>query len=162
MSNDAEGIADLHWMFDMLHHIDVGLAVINQNYEVQLWNSFMENHSGISSSIAKQQSLLSLFPNLDASWLRQKLDNVFALKTPIFISWEQRPALFPFNSYRPITGVADKMYQNVAIRPLSNPDGSVKHLCLVVYDVTDVASNKISLSAANHRLVRLSQAISKK
>jgi hypothetical protein len=160
MKKDSEELADFHWMFDMLHHIDVGLVVLNSKYEVQLWNSFMENHSGVSSSIAKQQSLLTLFPDLDASWLRQKLDNVFNLKTPIFISWEQRPNLFPFKSYRPITSVSDKMYQNVAIRPISEPDGSIKHLCLVVYDVTDIAVNKMALSTANSRLQRLTKALS--
>lgn len=161
MSNEADGMADLHWMFDMLHHIDVGLVVLNTNYEVQLWNSFMENHSGISSSIAKQQSLLTLFPSLDTSWVRQKLDNVFGLKTPIFVSWEQRAYLFPFKCYRPITSVANHMYQNVAIRPISSPDGTIKHICLVVYDVTDIATNKLALSAANQKLQRLSQALSK-
>ena len=159
--NNGEGLADFHWMFDMLHHIDVGLVVLNSKYEVQLWNSFMENHSGVSSSIAKQQSLLTLFPSLDTSWLRQKLDNVFGLKTPIFVSWEQRAYLFPFKSYRPITGIANKMYQNVAIRPISSPDGSIKHICLVVYDVTDIATNKLALSAANQKLQRLSKALSK-
>lgn len=161
MSNEAEGMADLHWMFDMLHHIDVGLVVLDDKYEVQLWNNFMENHSGVSSSIAKQQSLLTIFPSLDADWLRQKMDNVFGLKTPIYISWEQRPHLLPFKSYRPITGVADKMYQNVAIRPISSPDGTIKHLCLVVYDVTDIATNKIALSSSNDKLQRLTRALSK-
>ena len=161
MSNNADGLADLHWMFDMLHHIAVGLVVLDSSYQVQLWNSFMENHSGVSSSIAKEQSLLALYPELDTGWLRKKLDNVFGLKTPIFVSWKQRPFLFTFKSYRPITGIADKMYQKVAIRPLSSPDGSIKQVCLVVYDVTDVATNKMALSAANHKLQRLSQALSR-
>ncbi len=152
MSDDAEGLIDLHWMFDMLHHIDVGLVVLDKDYKVQLWNSFMENHSGVSSSIAKQQSLFSLFPDLNTGWLHQKLDNVFGLSTPIFIAWEQRPHLFPFKSYRPITSIADKMYQNVAIRPISSPDGKTKHLCMVVYDVTDVATNKIALTTLNDKL----------
>ena len=160
MSYD-DGLADLHWMFDMLHHIDVGLVVVNQKYEVKLWNSFMENHSGVSSSIAKEQSLLSIFPTLDESWLCQKMETVFSLKTPIYISWEQRPNLFPFKSCRPITGIAEQMYQNVAIRPISNPDGSVKHLCLIVYDVTDIATNKMALTSANQRLHRLMKALSK-
>ncbi|QUX90445.1 hypothetical protein CYL31_03095 [Marinomonas sp. A3A] len=161
MSNEAEGMADLHWMFDMLHHIDVGLVVLDSKYRVKLWNNFMENHSGVSSSIAKEQSLLALYPELDTGWLHQKLDNVFGLKTPIFISWEQRPHFFPFKSYRPITGIANRMYQNVAIRPISSPDGSIKNICLVVYDVTDIATNKMALSAANQKLRRLSQALSK-
>ena len=62
MSSNAEDMMELHWLFDMLQHIDVGLVVLNEKYEIKLWNSFMENHSGVSSSIAKEQSL---FGNLD-------------------------------------------------------------------------------------------------
>lgn len=157
MSNNAEDMMELHWLFDMLQHIDVGLVVLSQKYEIKLWNSFMENHSGVSSSIAKEQSLFNIFPDINADWLQHKLDNVIALRTPIFISWEQRPHLFPFKGYRPITGIADKMYQNVALRPITNADGSVKYVCMVVYDVTDVATNKESLSYVNRQLDYLSK-----
>lgn len=157
MGQQVEDLIELHWLFDMLHHIDVGLVVLNEKYEVQLWNSFMENHSGVSSSIAKHQSLFALFPDLNSDWLKQKLDNVIALRTSVFVSWEQRPYLFPFKSYRPITDLADKMFQNVVLRPITNVDGSVKHVCMVIYDVTDVATNKAALSAANRQLNQMSK-----
>lgn len=157
MSSNAEDMMELHWLFDMLQHIDVGLVVLNEKYEIELWNSFMENHSGVSSSIAKEQSLFNVFPDINRNWLQQKLDNVIALRTSIFISWEQRPHVFPFKGYRPITGMADKMYQNVALRPITNADGTVKYVCMVVYDVTDVATNKESLSNANSKLDHLSK-----
>lgn len=152
MSDTSNELFELHWLFDMLHNIDVGLVVLDTNYEIQLWNSFMENHSGLSSVTAKNKSLFTLFPDLNANWLQKKLDNVVALRTPIFISWEQRPFLFSFKSYRPITGIAEKMFQNVTIRPLSHVDGSIKYVCLVIYDVTDVATNKAALSSANRKL----------
>ncbi|GAB3487878.1 hypothetical protein [Marinomonas epiphytica] len=147
MKQDADMLIDFHWMFDLLHHIEVGLVVLNRDYEVQLWNSFMENHSGISSSIAKSQSLFSLFPDLDSGWLNQKIDNVFGLNTPFFISWEQRPHVFPFKCYRPLTSMASTMYQNIAIRPISSPDGKIQQVCMVIYDVTDVATYKKSFKA---------------
>ena len=40
-------ITELHWMMDMLQSIDVGLIVLDRDYTVQVWNSFMANHSGI-------------------------------------------------------------------------------------------------------------------
>lgn len=152
MATSNDEMMELHWLFDMLHTIDVGLVVLNTHYEVQLWNSFMENHSGISSTHAKNVSLFELFPDLKKDWLTRKLDNVFSLKTPVFISWEQRPYLFPFKSYRPMTGIAERMFQNITLRPLTHVDGSVQNLCMVVYDVTDVATNKAALSAANKKL----------
>lgn len=157
MQSNAEEIMELHWLFDMLNHIDLGLVVVNKQYQVTLWNSFMENHSGKSSSTAKGKSLFELFPDVDEEWLKRKLDNVFNLRTSVFISWEQSPYLFPFKSYRPITGLAEHMYQNITLRPLANADGSLEHVCIAVYDVTDVASNKAALSSANHKLEQLSR-----
>lgn len=157
MSRGAEDISEFHWLFDMLNHIDLGLVVVNQNYEVTLWNSFIENHSGKSSSTAKGKSLFSLFPNIDEAWLKRKLDNVIALRTSIFVSWEQRPYLFPFKSYRPVTGLADHMYQNITLRPIASANGTINHVCIAVYDVTDAASHKMALSAANKQLEQLSK-----
>lgn len=150
-------MTELHWLFDMLQHIDVGLVVINKNYEVELWNGFMENHSGVSSTNARQRSLFDIFPSINQNWLQQKLDTVLALRTPIYISWEQRPYLFPFKSYRAITSISELMFQNIVIRPINNANGTVSHLCLVVYDVTDVAVNKAALSAVNRKLDQLSK-----
>ena len=157
MPNSLKDIMELHWLFDMLNHIDLGLVVLDQNYKVTLWNSFMENHSGKSSSIAKDQSLFDLFPEIDKEWLQRKLDNVIALKTPTFVSWEQQPYLFAFKSYRPITGLADNMYQNITLRPLANADGTIHHVCIAVYDVTDAATHKLALSSANRQLEQLSK-----
>lgn len=157
MQSNAEEIMELHWLFDMLNHIDLGLVVVNKQYQVTLWNSFMENHSGKSSSTAKGKSLFELFPDVDEEWLKRKLDNVFNLRTSVFISWEQSPYLFPFKSYRPITGLAEHMYQNITLRPLANADGSLEHVCIAVYDVTDVASHKGALSSANRQLEQLSR-----
>ncbi|MFD1383417.1 diguanylate cyclase [Rhodanobacter aciditrophus] len=155
--NQQADMTELHWLFDMLQHIDVGLVVLNNRYEVELWNGFMENHSGVSSSNARTKSLFSIFPTINQDWLKQKLDNVLALRTPIYVSWEQRPYLFPFKSYRSITSLSEKMFQNVVIRPINNANGTVTHLCLVVYDVTDVATNKAALSSANRKLDQLSK-----
>ncbi|WP_233401831.1 GGDEF domain-containing protein [Marinomonas ostreistagni] len=150
-------MTELHWLFDMLQHIDVGLVVINNKYEVELWNGFMENHSGVSSTNARNRSLFDIFPSINAAWLQQKLDTVLALRTPIYISWEQRPYLFPFKSYRSVTSISESMFQNVVIRPINNANGTVDHICLVVYDVTDVAVNKAALSAANRKLDQMSK-----
>ena len=35
---------------DVLQNIDVGLVVLDEEFNVQLWNSFMQNHSARSPS----------------------------------------------------------------------------------------------------------------
>lgn len=152
MSSSVDEMLELHWLFEMIQTIDVGLVVLNADYEVELWNGFMENHSGITSSRAKGKSLFDMFDGIPTDWLKNKLENVQSLKTSFYITWEEMPHLFPFTSYRPITSLTKKMFQNVTLRPISHVDGTIKHVCMVVYDVSDIATGKVSLSDVNEKL----------
>ena len=64
------------------------------------------------------------------------------------MTWEQRPYLFKFPNYRPITGTEDYMYQNITLSPIVSPTGVVDTICMMIYDVTDVAAGKKMLEAA--------------
>ncbi|MBW5416272.1 sensor domain-containing diguanylate cyclase [Pseudomonas sp. MAG002Y] len=148
---------DLHWMLDIVQHIDVGVLVINRKYEVEVWNSFMENHSGIVPSDAQGKLLFSLFPEMDEDWFRYKVEGVAMLGTPMFTIWEQRPYLVKFKNYQPITGLEDYMYQNVTILPLRDTRGGVGYIGIIIYDVTRVATNTRQLQSVNGQLEQLSR-----
>lgn len=148
---------EFHFLLDMLESVEIGLVVLDLEFKVQLWNGFMENHSGLTSTAVREQNIFSLFPELPAAWLKRKIDTVVMLNTRAFTSWELRPYLFRFGSSRPITGTSPYMFQNVTISPLVEPDGSIKRVCLMVYDVTDVASSRMELEQVNAELDRLSK-----
>ncbi len=150
-------IREMHWFINMLQALDVGLVVLDRNYQVQVWNSFMENHSGLRPNKVIGQQLFALFPDIAESWFRRKAESVFHLGSRAFITWEQRPFLFRFKNYRPLTGAAAFMYQNVTLVPLASLDGNVDHLGLIIYDVTDMAVHKLELQQANERLERLNR-----
>ena len=105
----------------------------------------MEAHSGLLPSDVREGTINQHFPEIDPSWLRLKLKPVFELRTRAFITWEQRPYLFKFRNYRPITSSAPFMYQNVVFSPLISANGSVEHVCMMIYDMTDAASAKKQL-----------------
>lgn len=148
---------DLHWMMDVLQFIDVGLVILDENFNIQLWNSFMENHSALPPSDVLGKNLFETFPELPEKWFRRKADSVFSLHNSAFTTWEQRPYLFRFQSYRPITSIAEFMYQNSTIIPLKDINGRVEHICLIIYDVTETAVNRLQIQAANGELHRLSR-----
>ncbi len=150
-------LKELHWMLDMLQTIDVGLVVLDRAYQVQAWNGFMENHSGRPAASVREQRLFDLFPELPEDWFRHKAESVFLLKNRSFFGWEQRPYLFRFKSYRPITGTEEFMYQNITLSPLVSASGDVTHICVIIYDVTDVAVHKRQLERANSELEQLSR-----
>lgn len=157
MSDNIEQLKEFHWMMDMLQNIDVGLIVLNQKNEIQLWNSFMENHSGMLGVNTKGQNLFKLFPDIPADWFQHKVQSVFQLKTRAFSIWEQRPYIFKFKNYRPITGTAEFMYQNISVFPLTSTTGEVSNICIIIYDVTDVAMSNKALESANRQLEFLSR-----
>jgi len=150
-------LEEFHWLMDVLQSIDVGLLVLNREYEIELWNSFMQNHSALMPSEVMGKNLFGLFPELPEVWFRRKVQSVFLLRNSAFTTWEQRPYLFRFKNYRPITGTAPYMYQNCTIMPLVGTQGEVKHICMIIYDVTDTAINKEGMKAANEKLQRLSR-----
>ena len=156
MSNSIE-LKDIHWLVDMVQNIDVGLIVLDLDMNVKVWNGFMENHSGLLAKHVVDQKLYRLFEELPEAWLQQKIKSVCLLKNKAFTTWEQRPFLFKFKSYRPITSSAEFMYQNVTFLPLTDIVGKVTQICMIIYDVTDVALNKKAFQEANSKLEQLSQ-----
>jgi diguanylate cyclase len=144
-------------MMDMLQTIDVGLVVLDRNFHIQAWNSFMENHSGLLPSTVREKSIFQLFPEIPADWFRHKAESVFLLKSRSFTTWEQRPFLFRFKTYRPITGTEEFMYQNITLSPLVSSTGEVNHICVIIYDVTDIATHKKQLETVNAELEALSR-----
>ncbi|MFD2168347.1 diguanylate cyclase [Thalassotalea euphylliae] len=157
MSLETSQLNELHWLMEMLHNIDVGLVVLDRDYNIQIWNGFMENHSGLLPREVKDKNLFGLFDEIPETWFKRKAESVFLLKNKAFTIWEQRPYLFKFQNYRPITGTADFMYQNTTFIPLLAATGEVSHLCLIIYDVTDNATHKKDLQNANEELALLSQ-----
>ncbi|MCJ8168067.1 sensor domain-containing diguanylate cyclase [Atopomonas sediminilitoris] len=153
----TDELKSFHWLLEIIHSVDVGVMVLDRSYQVDVWNGFMENHSGLAPDEVQGKTIFELFSEVDEAWLRRKVENVALLGTPAFSIWEQRPYLLRFKSYQPITGMADHMFQNVTMLPLKSTTGVVDHVGLVIYDVTDVAVNKQQLQEANLKLERLSR-----
>lgn len=147
MSQALDEMQAFHWMMDMLQSVDVGIVVLNRQFEVKVWNGFMESHSGLLPSEVRDKTLFSLFPDISQTWFSQKARPVFELKTRAFMTWEQRPYLFKFPNYRPITGDEPFMYQNITLAPLVSANGRVENISMMIYDVTDVAAGKKQLEA---------------
>ncbi|MET0081397.1 MAG: diguanylate cyclase [Sedimenticola sp.] len=157
MNTELNKIDKLHWLLSILQNIDVGLVVLDEDYQVQLWNGFMENHSNRRASQVLGKNLFDIFPDLPELWLKRKVDSVFMLNNRAFTTWQQRPWLFDFNTYRPVTCNAERMYQNLTLFPLSALDGSVGHVCMIVYDVTDTATDELMLQKVNRELELISR-----
>jgi len=156
-SSNNEMMNDFRWLMDVVHNVDVGLVMLDKDYNITLWNSFMQNHSNQVAEDVIGSNLFKVFAEVDEIWFRRKADSVYLLKNSAFTTWEQRPYLFKFENYRPITGKAEFMYQNSTFIPIQSLTGETDGICLIVYDVTEQAINNIELEAANKKLESISR-----
>jgi diguanylate cyclase (GGDEF)-like protein len=157
MKNAQIDMSEIHWMMDVLQSIDVGLVILDKEFNIQVWNGFMENHSAIKPNTVLNKNIFESFPDIPVSWFKRKIQSVMLLRGRSFTTWEQRPYLFEFKNYRPITGSAEFMYQNITFIPLLSADGKINHIALNIYDVTDIATSQIELQKVNHKLETLSR-----
>ncbi len=150
-------IEELHLLLGIIHYVDVGLVILDTDFNIRIWNHFMWNHSGINPSTIVGKNLFEEFPELPEQWLQKKIDSVFLLNNRSFSTWQQRPYIIKFDSYRPITGSSSVMFQNMTIFPLTSTNGQVEHVCLMLYDVTSAALDERALQQANISLDLISR-----
>jgi diguanylate cyclase (GGDEF)-like protein len=148
---------DFRWIMDVVQNVDVGLVLLDRDYNILLWNSFMQNHSALSAEDVIGSNLFESFPEIDDKWFHRKAESVYLLKNSAFTTWEQRPYLFRFENYRPITSKAEFMYQNSTFIPIQSLNGETSNICLIIYDVTEQAVNNVELEAANKKLEVISK-----
>lgn len=156
MTNNMEEIEDLHRFLSIIQNLNVGVIVVNRAFKVKIWNSFMEVNSGITGNKINGQSLYKFFPEVEKSWLKDKIMEAFSLETPVFSSWEQHTEVFKFTNNRPFTGRSLEMYMNYTIIPVNSLSGSVDEVTIIIYDVTDEACSKMGLQEANNKLHQMS------
>jgi diguanylate cyclase (GGDEF)-like protein len=157
MSQDQHGLEEFHWLIEVLQTVDIGVLVLDLEYQITAWNGFMENNSGIDPVDALGKSIFEVFDELSVEWFKHKADTVVQLRNRAFTTWEQRPYVFHFRNNRPITGVTEFMYQNCTFIPVIGTNGKVQKLAVIVYDVTDIATSKLELKSANERLALMSR-----
>ncbi|QIA65851.1 diguanylate cyclase [Vibrio astriarenae] len=157
MSGITLDINEFHWMTQILDTMDSGLVVLDLDNNVVVWNNFMQSYSGISSQNILGRNLFDSYDGLPRSWLEAKISNATVLETRCFSSWENRPYLFAFKNFSPVSHGSQFMYQDVVFTPLKSLCGGVSHIAIQITDVSETAHHKIYLNTTNQQLSELSR-----
>ncbi|MFA1560426.1 sensor domain-containing diguanylate cyclase [Aliivibrio fischeri] len=150
-------MSDFHWAMQIIGDLDAGLIVVDKNFKVCAWNNFMQSYSGITAEKILNHNLFEVVPDLPKSWLVKKVMTSFSLNTRGFSCWEDRPYLFKFKNFTPISNGLTEMRQNITFSPLTDVNGNVSHISLIIHDVTEIAKNTLHLENSNHQLSTLSK-----
>ncbi len=140
----------------IVDRINMGIVVVDRSFNIQLWNKFMETHSGLSSSEVRGKSLFEALPDLSKSWLQKKIESVFALNSYAFTTWQNRPYVVRMKHNRPVTGGVEQMHQNCTFLPVHSSGGEVEHVCMTIEDVTEHAVYEARLREAMAEIEYLS------
>ncbi len=157
LMGNSLSLSDWQWKHDLISSIQVGIVVLDRDFQVKVWNQFMQNHSNITEQEIIDTSLFEHFNEIDPDWFRAKAQPLFRLRSPAYLIWEQRPYLFKFLPSRPVSSASEFMYQNITMFPLTSLSGEVEQVCLMVFDVTDEALSKKGMQALNHKLQQISR-----
>lgn len=121
----------------ILAALNSGVIVIDDEYNIQYLNAFIERHGNLQLAGVLGKSLFSVFADLPEAWLKRKLMSVLDLKTPAFSSWEQRQYIFKLPHLRPITSSSQYMAQNCTMLPLDTGQHEQPLFCILIEDATD-------------------------
>ncbi len=121
----------------ILAALNSGVIVIDDEYNIQYLNAFIERHGNLQLASVLGKSLFSVFADLPEAWLKRKLMSVLDLKTPAFSSWEQRQYIFKLPHLRPITSSSQYMAQNCTMLPLDTGQHEQPLICILIEDATD-------------------------
>jgi diguanylate cyclase (GGDEF)-like protein/PAS domain S-box-containing protein len=120
----------------VVERVGFGIFAVDREFNILMWNRFMQDYSGLSLEQVAGRNLWECFPELPRGWLKRKFDSVFVLGNYAFSSWEQRPFLFKFHHDRPLSGSNGYMQQDCTFMPLVE-DGKVLAVCVTLADVTE-------------------------
>lgn len=130
---------------DILDAVKLGLILIDGEGNVLLWNSWMVEHSGISTEFALSRTLESLFSDKLPAPFKSAIKNALTHKLPIVLSNALHRTPLPIYTL-PITPHNNKrMQQSITISPVIS--SGKEYLCLI--QVTDA-----SISVKRERLLQ--------
>ncbi len=138
------------------NQLNTGVLVLDADFNIVLWNRFLQVHTDKISDNIIGQSIFSAFPELPQRWLTRKLSSVLQLNTPSFCSWQQRHHLFELPHTRPITTDSEFMAQNCTFLPIET-DATDKHICILIEDVTDACHYQMQLQKTLAEIAEISR-----
>lgn len=138
---------------DIANKLNTGILIIDNQYNIVMWNRYLEVHANKNSEHVIGKNIFEIFPELPERWFKRKVESVFQLNSQSFCSWEQRHHLFELQHTRPITTNSHFMAQNCTFLPLDHKDDN-QHVCILIEDVTDVCHYQTMLNKALEELAQ--------
>ncbi|HBN52841.1 MAG TPA: diguanylate cyclase [Stenotrophomonas sp.] len=113
----------------VLDNLSLGLVALDKDFNILLWNGWMERHSGIDAGRALNASFVALFQQQLTPGFLRALSNTVSYGLPALLSSALHRSPLPLYHAPAGGGMPVRMVQSVVMTPIVAVDGS--RACLI-------------------------------
>ena len=135
--------------FRFLDLMPVGAFIVNQEYEVQYWNSCLERWSEIPKETILGTSLLEHFPRLQQAKYANRIEGIFNGGPPVVFSSKFHQYLIPC----PI-GNDKHQIQQTMVTPVHDDEENIGYALFTLRNVTDVTNQLANFKSIKNDLLK--------
>lgn len=118
---------------EVVERADIGIALLDTDGKVLIWNAWLRRHSGIDKARACGRSIEELFPQTARMRIRFAIADCLAKGTSSLLSNALNQRTFPLVSEDEARTPVEQM---ILLKPVATPDGTRRCL-LQIFDVTN-------------------------
>jgi diguanylate cyclase (GGDEF)-like protein len=118
---------------------NLGIAVIDEDYTVKEWNSWLELNTGITFAEIEGHSIFDFFPDLKTPSFTRGCKSVAKFGTNVALSYKLHKYLFPIKNTGSHCSDFQYMQQTCHLIPLKDDDNKTIGIMINVHDVTERA-----------------------
>jgi len=119
----------------VLHAVNVGTVVLDDNCNIVIWNQWMERNSSILAQDAMGKKLIDLFPELNTDRLQNAIQSALTSRLPSLLSQTLNKSPFPLFATPKDARDGQRMQQAIQVIPITAHNAP----CHCLIQVTDVS-----------------------
>ncbi|MGB3751075.1 MAG: diguanylate cyclase [Arcobacteraceae bacterium] len=133
--------------------VNNGIIILDENLDVLAWNKWLEISTKVKEKEIIGKNLCEYFPYINEKKLKRKAKTVLVTNNPSFLSLSTNNFLLDIPVSNVTNKVFESMQQDITILPY---DLEKKHICIYIYDNTQMCEVNQKLEKLNDELVDMS------
>lgn len=118
-------------LVDVFSALSLGVAIVDANFNITLWNKWLEDHTNLKAADVKNKGFFDIFPELLNHRVGQAIQQAILHSLPAVLSNSLHRSPFPL--YQDSRCLGERLCQAITIVPLNH---SERHCLIQIVDVS--------------------------
>lgn len=136
----------------LLDALEIGVMIIDENFEVRYWNQWLEINTSQQASEIIGKNLHDFYPQIDYKVFARKIRTTLRLESPTFYDASLQNRFIEIPRTKITTSLLMNMQLQVTISPYIVEDGLVM---VSIYDISDLHELKLTLQSQMKKISEL-------